>query len=279
MWGIGRLADTDQKREAENIQAFRDGVASGAPKGVPYSVVVKPDNANKNIAEAEVHDDPAKSSEIRLHKPNQSLREIFAEMAGVKPEHLKMEPPGNAATYYFEIAEHEAGHMHSRYGAGNTLGGENIADKVSYNGNNPAVEEALRDTRKLSSLIHPDHATSPALPDKPGGETQEKSAIKMHAAAQDFRDLVASDLMGQGKISSPAELEGLQQNDPKAVYDSVSSLKRGGAFDAAEGSRGDFLRQYATDYMQAAEKWIKGVEPEPASAPKARPAPEAAPVM
>lgn len=273
------MADTDQKRQAENIQAFKDGVASTAPKGVPYSVVLKQDG-NPNIATAEVHDDPAKPSEIRLHKPDLTLREIFAEMAGVKPEHLKMEPPGNAAAYYFEIAEHEAGHMHSRYGAGNALGGENIADNKSYNGNNPAVEDAMRDTRKLSSLIHPDHATSPALPDKPGGEAQEKSAIKMHAAAQDFRDLVASDLMGRGKIGSPAELEGLQQNDPKAVYDTVSSLKRGGAFDAAEGSRGDFLRQYANDYMQAAEKWIKGVEPAPASTPAAKPAPAmAAPVM
>ena len=246
------MTEVAERQQAENVKAFKDGVVSGAPAGTRYNFVEGTRPAGKDdIAHigVEMHTehgglaiDTSKPVGVKTPMGDLSLKEIFAKLAGVAPDSLKHAPPGNVATYYQEIGEHEAPHLgHHPGGLDGGLGNEIAGDKAAYNGNNPEVEEAVRDTRKLSSLIHPDHATSPALPDKPGGVAEDKSTIKMYGAAKEFSRLVADELIRQGKLASADGLEALQQKDPKAVYDSINSLKQNGTFDNIDGSRGEFI--------------------------------------
>lgn len=267
----------DEQDRASNVEAYKEGLRSSVPASTPLSYsTTQPRPGQNDISfvgiEAHSHDTGLSHDSLRARLPqgNMSLREIFAEMAGVKPDALKRNVPGNTADYYYEIGQHEGGHVAARPGVmDGGLGNEIVGDKAAFNGDNPEVESALHDTRKISALIRPSHATSPALPDQPGGEPKQYNAIQMYAAARDLRGVVATDLIASGKMKEPGNLEDLQRDDPKAVYDSVKKLNDSGTFEGIAGSRGQYMRQYAADYLDASERWLKGIGLDPEQEQKA----------
>ena len=246
----------------KNIEAYKRGVESKAPpKGWVFKEAVRPAGmADTDFIGVEVHEENHVQKgpyEVRVAKGDMSLKAIFAKMANVPEASIKREMPGNAADYYREIGQHEAGHLYGKEGfADGGLGEEIHGDLTAYDGDNVLVEETLRDTRKLSSLTNISHATSPALPDVPGGKAPETNSMKLYAAAKTFRDIVAADLMSEGLIQKVEDIKQLQETNPEAIRKSVQNLQKSGAFDDLEGSRGEYVRQYAKDYLEASQKWL-----------------------
>lgn len=156
------------------------------------------------------------------------------------------------------------------------LGEEIHGDRTAYNGDNPEIEEVMRDMRKIAAVINPSHATSPALADAPGGVSPEVNSMKLFAAARQFQDTVAADLMSRGVIQSVADIKKLQSERPEIVQQSIETLKKSGAFDDMEGSKGQYVRQFADDYVAASKKWLQAPEQStPALAAPAQATPKA----
>jgi hypothetical protein len=246
----------------ENIEAYKRGVESKAPsKGWVFKEADRPAGmADTEFIGVEAHHENHVQKgpyEVRVAKGDMSLKAIFAKMANVPESSIKREIPGNTADYYREIGQHEAGHLYGKEGfADGGLGEEIHGDLTAYNGDNVLVEETLRDTRKLSSLTNTSHATSPALPDAPGGKAPDVNSMKLFAAAKTFRDTVAADLISDGLIQKVEDIKQLQESNPEAIRKSVQTLQKSGAFDDLEGSRGEYVRQYAREYLEASQKWL-----------------------
>lgn len=281
------MADNKATQQEENRAAFKAGVRSVAGDAQDWNFVDKARPAGMNDVDyigvdvptehGGLNRDTSRQQEVRMPVGDMNLKEIFAAMAGVNPAAIKRDIPGQTADYYREIGQHEGGHLHHQHGSfDGGLHDEINGDLHNYNGDAPEIEETLRDTRRLSALTNPGHATSPALPDAPGAEAGEHNSIKMRGAVQALHDMVVADLLSKGKIETGAGLAPLHRDHPEIVYESVKSLKDSGAFDDVDGSRGRYMRQYADDYISASEKWIKAPEPAAAAqspAPASQPTP------
>lgn len=265
------MADTPKTTEQENVDAFRQGVAATAPKGGwSYSANQKPaDTSDVKYAGVEVATSEGgmkvDGQQMRVPKGDMSAQEIFAEMSGVSPSTVKNgQVPGSSQDYYAEIGQHEGGHLHDHNGSMDGGVSDEIAgDRAAYNGDRPEVEEAIRDSRKIATLVNPSHATSLGLPDKQGGENPEVNTLRINRAAKAFHDTVAADLISKGKIDSAQELEAYHKEHPEVVRESVESLKKGGAFEAIDGTVGKYARQMADDYIDASKRRLNGPEDSP----------------
>jgi len=266
---VSDVASEEQKQR--NINAFKEGVNSHAPtQGWQYSDKVKP----QGISDVDYIGVEVKTTNggmtvadqyMRVPGGNMTSVEIFADMAHINKEALIHDKiPGKSEDYYAEIGEHEAGHLHEYHGfMDGGVGNEVVGDKAAYNGNRPHVEEAIRDSRKIATLVNPSHATSLALPDQAGGREPQVNTMRIHAASRAFHDTVAADLISSGKIQSANELEAFHKEHPDSVRQSVETLNKSRAFDDISGTVGIYARQMVEDYLDTSAKYLKGKEDKP----------------